>query len=494
MPILSNLVGWNKRTSGLSRTGIGAAILASMLSSAPPAVAQALMVGADGAIHLDEFSEVDPTEPVLIEQTPDVLQSPDGALPTSPAEWQAPQTVCPHCQGALDPTICGPSYTMCAPGLMGRPPDLIYPMPMVMSVPPTAYSAGSASCSAFGTPSLAQLLGLEQTPWLIGGWTQAGYQSNNVPLSQAYNDLLSFNDVPDHFHLHQQWLYIGRQADGSRGPDIGGRVDMVYGVDAQKTQAFGNPRAGVRESGTFDASLDHGEYGWAIPQAYGEAAWGGVNVKVGHFLTPLGYETVPSTRNFFFTHSYTHFNSEPFTHTGVLATITPTSAISLYGGWSLGWDTGFDQLNGGNTAIGGFVVRPVREVALSYMSTFGNFGWKDGGSKDSFAHSVVMSADLTDRLQYAFQTDLIRTDNPGVSQFDTISVSNYAYYRLTDRVRAGARSEWWKADGVSFNEVTAGLNVNALTNLVFRPEARYDWSPGIDLDETTYSVDLILSY
>ena len=45
---------------------------------------------------------------------------------------------------------------------------------------------------------------------------------------------------------------------------------MIYGTDAQKTQAFGNPGAGVRNFGTYDASLDHGEYGWAMPQAYGE--------------------------------------------------------------------------------------------------------------------------------------------------------------------------------------------------------------------------------
>ncbi len=35
---------------------------------------------------------------------------------------------------------------------------------------------------------------------------------------------------------------------------------MLYGVDAQKTQAFGN------NNGSWDNSFDHGVYGWAIPQ------------------------------------------------------------------------------------------------------------------------------------------------------------------------------------------------------------------------------------
>ena len=77
---------------------------------------------------------------------------------------------------------------------------------------------------------------------------------------------------------------------------------MVYGTDAQKTQAFGNPGAGVRGFGTFDASLDHGEYGWAIPQAYAEVAVGDLSVKVGHFFTPIGYEVIPVTGNFFRSH------------------------------------------------------------------------------------------------------------------------------------------------------------------------------------------------
>ena len=81
---------------------------------------------------------------------------------------------------------------------------------------------------------------------------------------------MSFDDIPDHVNLAQQWFYIGKVADGSAGRDFGGRIDVIYGTDAQKTQAFGNPGAGVRGFGFYDASLDHGYYGWAIPQAYVE--------------------------------------------------------------------------------------------------------------------------------------------------------------------------------------------------------------------------------
>src|SRR4029079_7448140 len=132
----------------------------------------------------------------------------------------------------------------------------------------------------------------------------------------------------------------------------GYRFDLVYGVDAQKTQAFGN--SGFPSPQGYDNSWDNGAYGWALPQAYAQFVKGDWDIKVGHFFTPIGYEVIPVTGNFFRSHSYTMFNSEPFTHTGALATYTGYENLTLYGGWALGWDTGFDQLNQGNIAIGGF--------------------------------------------------------------------------------------------------------------------------------------------
>ena len=342
--------------------------------------------------------------------------------------------------------------------------------------------------------SLASLMGLEDSALEIGGWTQLGYHSNTTFGSTAFDDLLAFNDLPDQVNLHQQWLYLAKAADGSNGFDVGGRIDVMYGTDAQKTQAFGNPGAGTRGFGTFDASLDHGYYGWAIPQLYGEVAMGDLSVIVGHFYTLVGYEVVPATGNFFYSHALTMFNSEPFTHTGVLATYSGLEAMTLYGGWTAGWDTGFDSLNSGSSFLGGFGADLADAVTLTYICTYGNFGWRDGGADDSYSHSVVISAGLTDNLEYVFQTDMVNTDDSAGVAYDTVGINQYLFYSLNDVVKLGGRAEWWKADGVSYNEVTGGVNVALLDNLVFRPEYRYDWSPGGDIDETTFGMDMILSY
>jgi Putative beta-barrel porin-2, OmpL-like. bbp2 len=345
-----------------------------------------------------------------------------------------------------------------------------------------------------GEFTLDGALGCECSPWNTGGWTEMGYTSNNVPLSQSYNDLRSFNDVSDNVNLNQQWFYVERTVDGSCGWDLGGRIDAVYGTDAQKTQSFGNPGGNIRGIGFFDASWDHGPYGFAMPQLYGEVAYHDLSVKVGHFLSLIGYESTPAPGNFFYTHSYTFQYSEPNTHTGVVAAYTGVAGATLYSGWTLGWDTGFDQLDGGSNWLGGFSAQATDDVTFTYICTIGNFGWRDGGSSGSYDHSIVLITDLSDKLQYVFESDNLRTDNPGVSKYDTIGAVNYLFYTVSDRAKLGGRIEWWKADGVSYNEFTVGVNFNPLENLVVRPEWRQDWAPGADLNEDTFAIDAVWSY
>jgi hypothetical protein len=343
--------------------------------------------------------------------------------------------------------------------------------------------------------TLESMLGCDpDSAWELGGWSNIAWYDNNIPLSQATDDLLSFDDIPDQLNLAQQWFYFGRTVDGSNGLDIGGRVDAIYGTDAQKSQAFGNPKAGIRNTGFWDASLDHGIYGWAIPQAYLELAAGDFSTKVGHFFTPIGWEVIPAGGNFFHSHSYTMFNSEPFTHTGFLTTYSGMENLTLYGGWTAGWDTGFTNLNSGSNFLGGFGWTITEGLTFTYLNTYGNFGWRDGGGDDSYSHSCVLVAELTDKLQYIAQSDYLRTNNFPVSTFDTIGLNQYLIYTMSDLIGLGCRCEWWKADGVSFNEVTGGVNLNVLDNLVFRPEYRHDWAPGIGLDESTVAIDAILTY
>jgi hypothetical protein len=392
-------------------------------------------------------------QPVLAESSPsDMPFDDEPGLSTPLVELDYPPL----------PTGCSPSYSRCCRG-------------------DKAWSLADEFCGAC-------------PPFVIGGWTQMGYHDGVIPLSERENDLGSFEDVPHEVQLNQQWFYAERLANSHRyGSDWGFRLDVVYGTDAQKTQAFGNPGADVRGRGRWDASLDHGKYGWALPQAYLEYAAGDWRLKAGHFFTPLGYEVVPSVGNFFYSRSLTMFNSEPFTHTGLLSSWSVTEGMTVYAGWSTGWDSGFDSLNSGSNYLGGVSVDLTEETSLTYLATAGNFGWL-GDEGGAYSHSIVFTAQLTPDVDYVLQSDCVDIDEGAQRQYDTIGINQYLFYNLSDRWKAGVRGEWWKADGVSYNEVTCGLNYRPHANIVVRPEYRHDWSHGDNYNVDTFSVDVILAY
>lgn len=353
--------------------------------------------------------------------------------------------------------------------------------------------------------TLQDELGLNRSPISFGGWTQIGYHSENIRLSAANGDGLAFNDNPDRLNLHQQWLWVEKKAQPSAaGFDWGFRGDLIYGTDAGDTQAFGNPPGEWDFANGWDRG---GSYGWAMPQLYGEIAWDYWTVIAGHFFTIAGYETVTAPDNFFYSHSLTMFNSEPFTHTGVLASYSGFEGVDFYGGWTAGWDTGFDSSNSGSSFIGGASGKLLEEIQAAYILTAGNFGNRSNGG-NGYSHSIVLEVALTEKLDYVFQTDFVGIDeqNGAVTANDQVGLNQYLIYRVNDCWGLGSRLEWWKSDGLSYHEVTFGLNYRPHANIVIRPEVRYDWTPSdaaagaagfataAAYEETTFGVDAIFTY
>ena len=317
-----------------------------------------------------------------------------------------------------------------------------------------------------------------------GGWTQIGGHSNETPLSTTRNDLAAFNDHGGRINLHQQWFWMEMDLCSYGGADLSLRSDLVYGTDAQKTQSFGG--------WGFDGDPEwdrNGGYGWALPQLFVQADYGDhLSVQLGHFYTIIGYEVVQAPQNFFYSHSLTMFNSEPFTHTGILGTYNYSDRLTLYGGWTAGWDTGFESVNDGSSFLGGFSYQWSDDVQFIYTTTVGNFGLI---GDDGYMHSIVADITLTERLNYVFQSDLKRVDSV---QRDTFGINQYLFYDLNDYAAVGGRIEWWKLDGNSQYETTGGVNVKLLDNLVFRPEYRVDWMPYLGTSQSTFGADMILTY
>lgn len=447
------------------------------LRTAATAAAVAGMLAASQALAQQPAGSglAQPTSARQIAYTYDAYYAQDEAAPApeAAATDAGPCTTCDSC--ASDDSCCEDSCCDSCKPCFGSFCDLLS-------------CSDCDSCYMFGPAEEWSLIDDEVAPFDVGGWQQGGYTNRSDG---------AFNTHPNRFNLHQSWLFIGRAADGSNGADLGFRTDLVYGVDAQNTQAFGN------NPGRYDYQngWDHGIYGWALPQLYGEVAIGDLNVKAGHFFTPAGYEVVPAPGNFFFSHAFTHNYTEPFTHTGVLGTYQATEVITVYAGWTLGWDTGFDRRNDGSNFLGGFGLTLMDGLTFAYITEVGNLGWVG----DGYGHSIVATAQVTEKVLYVLSSDILKSNDYNLlgtgPDFNSSSVVNYLFYELDDCWSLGGRLEWWKPDGVSIYEMTGGINYKPHANWWIRPEIRYNWSPagglaaiGVDNDAWVFGIDTYITY
>jgi hypothetical protein len=337
----------------------------------------------------------------------------------------------------------------------------------------------------------------------VGGWVQVGYFTEG---KNGFGTGL-FNSYPNVVQLQQAWAYVEKAIDDDRcrAFDWGFRLDYVYGTDGPDTQAFGG------EPGQFDFGWDNGfEYGHAIPQAYVDLAYNDLKVRFGHFYTICGYEVVPAPDNFFYSHAFTMYLAEPFTHTGVLAEYSLGDNITLWGGWTSGWDTGFTR-NGGDIFLGGASLQLTEDMVLTYTTTMGDFGFDfqvggvefPGSDQDAYSHSIVFDWQVTEKFNYVIQGDYIDNDlllfGADPFGFDKAwGVNQYFIYQINDCLGAGVRLEYFDRDAYEIVATTLGVNVKPHANVILRPEVRYeDFDdgnfPGF-VDSWIFGMDMIVTF
>jgi hypothetical protein len=202
----------------------------------------------------------------------------------------------------------------------------------------------------------------------------------------------------------------------------------------------------------------------------------------------------------------TFYNSEPFTNTGVLVASKLSDNLTVHNGWVAGMDTGFDRLNKGSAYHGGMIYNVTDSTTFTFMTIVGELGWRGNGS----INSAYITQKWSDKLSSVHQFDVL-TSNLGTN-FATTGLAdnstgliNYLFYGITDKVKAGVRQEWYKADGTSYNTMTYGVNITPMDKLVIRPEIRQMWAPGANAsalapgheamyNSTIFGIDAIISY
>jgi len=350
----------------------------------------------------------------------------------------------------------------------------------------------------------------------IGGWLNAGITYNATDPGDRFNGPVTFGDRAAELQMNQLNLFVQRSvATEGKSWDFGGRFDVMYGSDAIFTQAYGIPgtELGTGQAlnrGTWDLDIVTNSrfYNMAIPQAYLEAyipIGNGINVKAGHFYTPIGYETVPAPDNFFYTHAYTMQFGEPFTHTGIMANYTIDKNWAVMGGAVTGsatggWDGSWDQQLGNWSGLMGATWTSNSKATSLNIS--GTYGARSEQSNDTWAlYSAVLKHNITDKMHLVLQHDHGFADGlktlysgAGVEDAEWYGVNTHLTYDVRDDLVAGIRGEWFRdQNGVrvgyparttypgvasSYYAITAGVTWKPVKWLNLRPNVRYDWADG----------------
>lgn len=339
--------------------------------------------------------------------------------------------------------------------------------------------------------------GFEMGAWASGGITYASHNRddrNNAPLS--------FNDRNNEFLLNQLNFYIERAVNSSGNEwDFGGRMDFMFGADAQNTQA----------SGWDGPWTDGNYYDIAMPQLYVEVfapIGNGITAKMGHFYTSIGYEVVTSPDNFFYSHAYTMLYAEPFTHTGVTFSYDIDDNFSINMGAVVGWDNVSEKGRAWNF-LGGLSWTS-DDAANSVVVQLISGDTDDGSSSknNTTMYSIVATHDFSESLHYVFQHDYgVQEGNR--RDGDWFGVNQYLTYDISDQIGVGLRAEWFNdkgganrvnAVGANYLAASIGVNYSPISWFTFRPEVRFDWADedvfngNKDDGQISIAMDMVLSF
>src|SRR5262249_38125028 len=145
-----------------------------------------------------------------------------------------------------------------------------------------------------------------------------------------------YTDRANTFLLNQALLTIQRPLDPkATGFDAGFTFQAMYGTDARYTHFLGE----------FDQSINSRNQ-FSIAEAYAEfhLPWftsGGMDLKIGQYITLEGAEVTYAPDNLFYSHSYIFNFGIPDRHTGIMTTTHVNSSLDVYAGIDTGVSTTF---------------------------------------------------------------------------------------------------------------------------------------------------------
>lgn len=307
--------------------------------------------------------------------------------------------------------------------------------------------------------------------------------------------------------LNQIGFTIIRAVDPAKPWDIGFTFEHIFGADARFTAS----------NGMDFQTGDYPENQFDITQLYAEvvvpAGAKNLTLKIGKWITPIGYEYVNPTLNPLYSHTYL-FGIVPFSHTGVMATypVTETGSFSL--GIARGWEQSLEDNNGcAGEIVWSWANTPNDKISYAFNGSVGP------QQDDDTAHyrtmlDFWMDYTCSDQLLLGLNLDY-RYDSKNGQDGDASHVygaAGYAKYTCNKYATLVGRLEWFndtsRLDGFDCNifAATFGVNITPFPDdalgqfLKIRPEIRYDYATedlfdgGTDQNLLTAAIEAVFTF
>jgi hypothetical protein len=331
------------------------------------------------------------------------------------------------------------------------------PPPAATPEPPPAAAAPAAPAATEAPPPGLWINGIHLSAQL-----QSGIIANPYRPQTGLNWGQLFTDHANQVQLNQLLLTANKPLDPTNSDyQWGFKVQFMYGSDARYTQFLGELNR-VNPDSRYQLDVVEANVLAHLP-------WiteGGVDLKVGQYSTPIGYETIDPSTNPFYSHSYIFQFGLPFKHTGALATTHVNSMLDVVTGIDTGTNTTFGVLGDNNGAVGGiggfnltFLDGKLTLLALTHFGpenatrVLSPIGFNANGYW-RFYNDVLLTWKATNTWTFVTEANWIRDGfgsvvNPGKA-VNGFGVAQYASYALNETLSLSARAELWRDDNNFF--------------------------------------------
>ena len=366
----------------------------------------------------------------------------------------------------------------------------------------------------------------------ISGWIDSGITFNPDSPSDNQNFGRLFDDRSNQPMLHQLVISFERALAPPPGEfDWGFKLQFMYGSDARF----------IHSLGLFDDTAATSIVQPDLVEAYLNLHFpvitdGGLDLKLGKFVTLEGAETIDPRANFFYSHSYIFDFGIPFNHAGALATFHATKWLDVMAGITRGVNTSIEDNNDSLAFDGGIGLNFNEGKVIVAAATHIGPETPNNNHDQRYLNCITTTWKITDKLTSI--TDLNYAHDDGADA-DTCGVAQYLTYAINSWFTAGVRGEIFRDDQgfyvvsfandhdpvralegeptidprtvgggrTTYGAITLGLNIKPAVpkpaaSLVVRPELRFDralngthpFNDSSQRNQFTAGVDIIISF